>query len=106
MRIESEPQTNPSKALSAFLSADAFKARFKLTLPQNLFGYDWKLMARGCCPICACRLYEMRKRPDTLICRSRKHKRSFVIGRAKLSHIVEKLSARDNSETNRGAVSA
>jgi hypothetical protein len=70
-----------------------FEKRFKLTLPETLFGLDWKNLTKTCCPVCGCKLrYSMNK--DLFICRSLTHRRKFVIKRLELERIVSQLQSR------------
>ena len=65
-----------------------FKRRFKLTLPETLFGLDWKNLTKTCCPVCGCKLnYSFNK--DMYICRSVRHRRKFVIKKPDLERIVK-----------------
>lgn len=40
-----------------------------------LFDIDWEAVRKtNRCPLCGCKLYDSRKYPDSVVCRSKKHK--------------------------------
>jgi hypothetical protein len=81
-----EQQQPLPKAIGAFLPN--FEERFKLTLPETLFGLDWKNLTKTCCPVCGCKLNFSRNK-DMYICRSFTHRKKFVIKKTELERIVK-----------------
>lgn len=61
---------------------DKYKS-LKYEAPVTLFAIDWWRAKEGICPICTCKLYEMRN-GKFLYCRSKKHKRRFLISKDKV----------------------
>src|SRR6266446_3342284 len=80
-----------TKTIDAYLQD--FEKRFKLTLPETLFGLDWNNLTKTCCPVCGCKLHFSRTK-DMFICRSFSHRRKFVIKRLELERIVSQLQSR------------
>lgn len=67
------------------------KKNWKIANNPTLFGPDWSLLAQGKCPHCAHRLYMMPSKPEYLRCKSKQHKKSFVIHTSKIDDILAKL---------------
>lgn len=61
------------------------KKDFKINRPQTLWGPDWSQLSKGRCPHCACKLYLIPSKPDFVRCKSRRHKKSFVISVSKIN---------------------
>lgn len=67
------------------------KSDFTINRPQTLFGPDWSQLEKGRCPHCACRLYIMPSKPEFLRCKSKQHRKGFVIHTSKIKEVVDKL---------------
>jgi len=57
--------------------------------PQTLFGMDWKMLEKGRCPICTCKLHLMQKSPR-YYCKSKSHKKAFTIPKEAVDKALDK----------------
>lgn len=83
-------QINRTGGLTKF--SDHFQAildKIEIKYNDALFEPDWKQLLDYRCPVCACKLYKMRKAPRWY-CKSRKNKHTFTIPDAKLTEIIRK----------------
>jgi len=67
------------------------KSNFTINRAQTLFGPDWSQLEKGRCPHCACRLYIMPSKPEFLRCKSKQHRKCFVIHSSKIKEVVDNL---------------
>lgn len=67
------------------------KSDFVFHRPQTLFGVQWGNLKLNLCPYCSCKLYPMLKKQGWFICRSKKHKKPFLISETKKKEVVDKL---------------
>lgn len=64
--------------------------RLKVQYPDTLFPPDWKALTQTRCPLCGCKLYQLRN--TNWLCKSVKHKRRFVIKDNLFKEIVENFT--------------
>ena len=64
------------------------KSSFTINRPQNLFEPNWEALKENRCPFCGNKLYRMLN--ESLRCKSKKHKKSFVISANKLNELCQK----------------
>lgn len=87
---------------SGFHIGDLFGDRFKsktafkkaggiISAPQTLLPPSWDNLRLTRCPFCGNRLSFMTAR-NMYLCKSKKHKKSFVIGREKLNRLFPQVS--------------
>lgn len=56
----------------------------------SLLPPDWKMLLDMRCPVCSCKLYQMRSKPR-LYCKSRRNKHTFTIPVNKYEEVRDKL---------------
>lgn len=93
MKILSRDGEDSGKTVKDLLHAKfgkrMLKSSWTINRPQSLFGPDWSMLKQGRCPHCGCKLFMMSTKPDYLRCKSKKHKKSFVIQKDKILEILK-----------------
>ena len=64
--------------------------RFQIIRNQTLLPMDWSMLVKNRCPHCFNKLSKMVTK-NKLICRSKKHKRTFIISEHKINEVVNSL---------------
>ena len=86
MHISEHLETYNPTPLSSLL--ENLENKFRVIYPTTLFPPNWEALLTHNCPLCGCKIYEMRDKP-LWHCRSNKHKK-FII---RDSVLVELASA-------------
>lgn len=80
-----DPKTYPGLTkLSDYF--ENFLDKLEIHYESALFRPDWSLLLQDRCPICTCKLYQMRNKPRWY-CRSKKNKHRFTIPSDRLAEI-------------------
>lgn len=67
------------------------KKNWKIANNPTLFGPDWSQLKKGMCPHCGHRLYVMPSKPGFLRCKSKSHRKGFIIHMAKIDELLSKV---------------
>ena len=65
------------------LLGEKYLERFRIFYPVTLFPPNWDALLKNACPLCGCKLYEMRNKPF-FYCKSKRNGHSFIINKSKM----------------------